>query len=96
MSTEAAEATGVVGDEALREAHPSRVLDTRGLVCPYPALQTTQAVAALAPGETLEVLTDNEPTAAKSIPLLCKDRGLRYLVIPEQSHWRILIRKPLS
>lgn len=93
MSTETAEA-GMVGDFTLREAKPSVVLDTRGLVCPYPALKTTQAVVTLEPGGTLEVLTDNEPTAVKSIPVLCEDRGLAYLVIPEEHQWRILIRKP--
>ncbi len=78
-------------EEALPE--PAIRLNTVGMICPYPALETQKALKELQEGQVLEVITNNEPTATKSIPLLCERAGAAYGVIQEGGRWRILIRK---
>ena len=54
---------------ATESAH--RRIDTRGLLCPYPFIEAKQALEALPLGSKVEILTDSEPTATSSIPILC-------------------------
>lgn len=49
-------------------------LDTRGLLCPMPVIRTQQRVAALAPGEILEVLA-TDPGVLHDIPAWCRVHG---------------------
>lgn len=72
---------------------PAIRLNTVGLICPYPALETQKALGRMKKGQVLEILTNNEPTAKKSIPLLCDQAGSKYKIIEEEDRWRILIRK---
>jgi len=71
-----------------------RVLDTRGLLCPYPFIQAKQALEELPPGASLEILTDSEPTATSSIPILCERNGYTYTSAKEGEIWRLVVRKP--
>jgi tRNA 2-thiouridine synthesizing protein A len=75
------------------QEEPALRLNTVGLICPYPALETQKALSRLEKGQVLEVITNNEPTAKKSIPILCERSGAVYRVIEEDDRWRILIRK---
>jgi TusA-related sulfurtransferase len=52
----------------------ARTLDLRGLKCPLPALRTRKALAALAPGESLDV-SATDPMAAIDIPHLVRQTG---------------------
>jgi tRNA 2-thiouridine synthesizing protein A len=50
------------------------VLDARHLLCPLPVIRTQQAVARLAPGDTLEVCA-TDPGALHDIPAWCRVHG---------------------
>ena len=49
-------------------------LDARGLLCPLPVIRTQEAVAQLAPGDTLVVLA-SDPGALHDIPAWCRVHG---------------------
>ena len=49
-------------------------LDLRGLKCPLPVLKTRKALAALAPGERLEVAC-TDPLSAIDLPNLVRETG---------------------
>ena len=77
-----------------REREPHRVIDTRGLLCPYPFIQTKQVLAEMPSGSSVEILTDSEPTATSSIPVLCEQNGYSYTNTREGDIWRLVVRKP--
>jgi tRNA 2-thiouridine synthesizing protein A len=49
-------------------------LDTRGLLCPLPVIRTQTKVAALQPGDILEVHA-TDPGALVDIPAWCRVHG---------------------
>jgi tRNA 2-thiouridine synthesizing protein A len=53
-----------------------RLLDTRGLSCPLPALKARKALKAMPPGERLRVLA-TDPKAVQDIAALCEATGNR-------------------
>jgi tRNA 2-thiouridine synthesizing protein A len=57
-------------------------LDARRLLCPMPVIRTQNRVAALAPGDTLDV-TCTDPGAAKDIPAWCRINGHELLGIAQ-------------
>lgn len=73
---------------------PYEALDTRGLLCPYPYIRACQALASLPAGSRLEILTDSEPTAMSSIPVLCQQNGYAFTRSKEADLWRLVITKP--
>ncbi len=75
------------------EARP-RLLDTRGLLCPYPYIQARQMLEALPSGSRLEVLTDSEPTAMSSVPILCEQNGYTFTRDKAGDIWRLVVTKP--
>ncbi len=88
----------MIQEESLEETgvprnRPDVSIDTVGLICPYPALETQKALRRLEKGQILEVITNNEPTAEKSIPFLCEQSGSNFRVRREGDRWRILIWK---
>jgi tRNA 2-thiouridine synthesizing protein A len=50
------------------------ILDARGLNCPLPILKTRKAIAALAPGEILEI-TASDPGSVKDLDAFCSQTG---------------------
>lgn len=70
-------------------------LDLRGEVCPFTFIRTKLQLEELEGGEVLEViLDDGEPI--RSIPRSMKEEGhqiFRVEVLPEDSAYRLLIRK---
>jgi len=70
------------------------VLDTSGLLCPYPYIRAKEALETLPRGTALEILTDSEPTAVSSIPILCEQNGYAYTSVQEGERWRLVVRKP--
>jgi TusA-related sulfurtransferase len=77
-----------------RNAMPARVVDTRGLLCPYPFIEAKRVLADLSPGSSVEILTDSEPTATSSIPILCGQNGYAYTSVRTGDLWRLIVEKP--
>jgi len=71
-----------------------RVLDTRGLLCPYPYIQAREALESLPPGSRVEILTDSEPTAMSSVPILCEQKGYTFTRERTGDEWRLMVAKP--
>ena len=70
------------------------VLDTRGLLCPYPFIKAKQALEAAPRGSAIEILTDSEATAISSIPVLCEQNGYRLTSERDGENWRLVVEKP--
>lgn len=56
-----------------------RLLDTRGLSCPLPALKARKALKGMEGGERLRLLA-TDPKAVQDIAALCEATGDRLLV----------------
>ena len=72
----------------------TRAIDTRGLLCPYPFIEAKQVLSELPRGSSVEILTDSEPTATSSIPILCEQNGYTYSSTKDGEIWRLVVRKP--
>ncbi len=72
----------------------TKVLDTRGLLCPYPYIQAREALEGLPSGARLEILTDSEATARSSVPILCEQNGYHYTTERQGEVWRLVVVKP--
>ncbi len=77
--------------ETLEET--TRALDTRGLLCPYPYIQARHTLESLPHGSRLEILTDSEPTATSSIPILCEQNGYAFTCERRGDVWRLVVTK---
>jgi tRNA 2-thiouridine synthesizing protein A len=65
----------------------SHVVDARGLRCPLPLVRARQALAALAPGETLVVLA-TDPEAPIDLAALAADVGRAFSAERTGPEWR--------
>ena len=66
-------------------------IDVRGEICPYPMMQASEALKKLAPGETLQVLTDHTP-ALITIPWEAAKFGFQASIDAAGSaEWRITL-----
>lgn len=54
-----------------------KTIDTRGRLCPEPLIMTKRAIAAAAPGDRFEVLTDN-PTAFSNLKSYLTELGIAF------------------
>jgi TusA-related sulfurtransferase len=72
----------------------AEVLDTRGLLCPYPFIKAKQALEAAPRGSSIEIVTDSEATAISSIPILCEQNGYRFTSERDGENWRLVVEKP--
>lgn len=64
--------------EAAAGLRPDDTLDTVGLYCPVPIIKTAERVKTLAPGQVLEVLSDDRVILI-DMPAWCKSTGNEYL-----------------
>lgn len=55
-----------------------RLLDLRGLLCPLPVVKASEALKAMAAGEVLELLADDQGVKA-DLPAFCRGSGHVYL-----------------
>jgi tRNA 2-thiouridine synthesizing protein A len=62
----------------------ARLVDARGLLCPWPALRLARAARELGKGR-IRILAD-DPSAAREIAQLCADRGWK---VESEPHDRI-------
>jgi tRNA 2-thiouridine synthesizing protein A len=67
-------------------------LDARGLSCPLPLLKARQALAGLAPGETLVVLA-TDPEAPIDLAALAADEGHGFSRDRSADGWRLTLTK---
>ena len=80
----------------LLRANITKSVDSRGMACPYPSFESVKAMNTIMPGDVLEVLTDNDESALKSIPSICDKRRWEFLVLQEAKElWRVRIKKPI-
>jgi tRNA 2-thiouridine synthesizing protein A len=66
------------GPEAAADVVPDDTLDTVGLYCPVPIIKTAERVRTLAPGQVLEVLSDDRVILI-DMPAWCKSTRNEYL-----------------
>ena len=70
-----------------------RTLDTYGLMCPVPIMKTAAAIKEMGPGQTLEVLADDEQIL-EDMPAWCRSMGHELLSMKtEDDEYRLLVRK---
>ena len=81
----------------LLKANIKNSVDSRGMACPYPSFESVKAMNTIKPGDVLEVLTDNDESALRSIPSVCDKRRWEFLVLQEAKElWRVRIKKPIA
>jgi tRNA 2-thiouridine synthesizing protein A len=71
-----------------------QTLDCIGLYCPMPIVKTAQKIKELAPGEVLEVISDDMGIKS-DMPAWAKKTGNEYLGLEEDGgEVRVYVRKP--
>ncbi|MEM4311726.1 MAG: sulfurtransferase TusA family protein [Nitrososphaerales archaeon] len=84
----------IFGEDSLRLSKADKVIDVKGMVCPYPSFETVKALASMNSGEVLEVITDSKISALESIPTLLKRKNYEFIVIQKDKElWQIKVRK---
>jgi len=72
---------------------PDDRLDARGLYCPHPVLRARRAMAALAPGQVLEILA-TDPGSVDDIARFARRGGHELLADGDAGgEYRFLLRK---
>ena len=72
---------------------PDETLDTLGLYCPVPVWEAAKAIRHMAPGQVLEVLSDDEGIV-DDMPVWCERTGHRLLGIRQDGEeYRVFVRK---
>lgn len=72
---------------------PDKKIDCLGLFCPLPILKVREAIAPLAPGQTLEVLAD-DPAAEADLKSWAQRTGHAVLAVERHGTvFRFLVRK---
>ena len=68
-----------------------RLVDARGMLCPWPVIRLSRAARELGTGR-LRILAD-DPAASREIALLCQERGWRCSENPlEKGAFEVMIR----
>lgn len=70
-----------------------KTIDTRGLLCPAPLIQTKKAIKGASEGEQIEVLLDNE-TACQNVSAYLKELGINTDVVLNESVQHIRFTVP--
>lgn len=71
----------ITGSREIADLPSSRKIDTRGLVCPFPAFEAGKLAQSAASGDILEIVSNDEYTATTSIPSVLKIRQLDFAVV---------------
>ncbi len=80
-------------ENELREIQVEKTVDARGMACPGPLLEAKKAMADVAGGGVLEVLSSDEGTN-NDIPKWANKMNYELLgIIEEAGFWRLFIRK---
>ena len=84
--------------DLLQRSSIIKSVDTRGMACPYPSFESVKAMSLLNDTDNangcIEIITDSEESAFKSIPSICQKRKWQFLVLEESKElWRVRIKK---
>ena len=81
----------------IEDSKVTRTIDTRGMSCPYPSFESVKAMKAIdkeKDGYCVEIITDSEESALKSIPSVCEKRKWQFVVLEDAiGLWRVRICK---
>jgi tRNA 2-thiouridine synthesizing protein A len=64
-------------------SEPPRIVDARGMLCPWPVLRLSRAAREVSAGGTIRILAD-DPTAPRELALLCAERGWGFSTAMDQ------------
>jgi TusA-related sulfurtransferase len=89
---------GSSAPDELQNCRIAKSVDTTGMACPYPSFESVKAMSLLNDTDDangcIEIITDSEESAFKSIPSVCQKRKWQFLVLEEAKElWRIRIKK---
>jgi TusA-related sulfurtransferase len=83
--------------EKFHRCEITKSVDTTGMACPYPSFESVKAMSLLNDDNAngcVEIITDSEESAFKSIPSVCQKRNWEFLVMEEAKDlWRIRIKR---
>jgi TusA-related sulfurtransferase len=71
----------IAGTRDIASLSPTKKIDTRGLVCPFPAFESGKLAQSAGPDDVLEIISNDEYTAQTSIPSVLKIRHFDYSVV---------------
>jgi TusA-related sulfurtransferase len=89
---------GSSAPDMLQKCEIIKLVDTTGMACPYPSFESVKAMSLFNKdnnnaNECIEIITDSEESAFKSIPSVCQKRSWQFLVLEEvKGLWRIRIK----
>jgi TusA-related sulfurtransferase len=71
----------IKGSREIAALSATKKIDTRGLVCPFPAFEAGKLAQSAAPDDVLEIVSNDEYTATTSIPSVLQIRQLDFAVV---------------
>jgi TusA-related sulfurtransferase len=88
---------GSTSSDALLTCNIIKSIDTRGMACPYPSFESVKVMAELdndKDDECIEIITDSDESAFRSIANVCQRRSWQFLVLEKTKNvWVIRIKK---
>ncbi len=70
----------IAGSREIADLASTKKIDTRGLVCPFPAFEAGKLAQSAGPNDILEIISNDEYTATTSIPSVLKIRAFESAV----------------
>lgn len=68
-------------------------IDTRGLTCPRPLVETKKKLKRMEAGQTLEITGDHMPSK-KEVPEMMEEQGHEVVSVKESGGvWKVVIKK---
>lgn len=68
-------------------------IDTRGLTCPRPLVETKKKLKRMDSGKTLEIIGDHAPSK-KEVPEIMEEQGHEIVSVSEKNGtWKVIIKK---
>ena len=74
----------IAGNGDLSGLSANKKIDTRGLVCPFPAFEAGKLALSAEAKDVLEIISNDEYTASTSIPSVLKIRNFDYSVVKNE------------
>ena len=74
----------IAGNGDIADLVSTKKIDTRGLVCPFPAFEAGKLAQSAEPKDVLEIISNDEYTASTSIPSVLKIRQFDYSVVKNE------------
>ena len=82
-----------MNENELKSLKADTIIDARGMACPGPLLEAKKAMAGVAAGAVMEVLSSDEGTN-NDIPAWTKKMKYDFLgVVAEPGYWRLFVKK---